>query len=574
MVNLKHDIEIEVLTPINVGAGGEKNLTRGVDFVESNNKVYVLNLRKIMSEGVDINKLTTYFVNREDRQIVAILGNKLEKVSEKIFEKPTSISNDIKSFIKNEFTGKPIIPGSSLKGAIRSILFSYLRSKERDEKDERDVFGSASKGDEFMRFIKISDVAFENSELVNTKIFNLHGNQKDWQGGWKHSPNGHNATTGTFKSHGFNTIYESIPIQSKSFGCIMLAETPFKNFGEENQKYGDKKLELFNYNTLFEVINNHTSKHLKKELDFFNQYPADKSEEIIDSITTIINSIPEDNSYCILKMSAGSGFHSITGDWKYDDYVNIGNYPNGKHKGKHMYKSRKIAIRNDSMSLMGFVKIRVITEEEKQIQLEAAEKERIEKERVLKEIEKKSQEEIQRKKDYNNLILSAQHHLDNNELEEALRLFEKANDLLPNGGRHINAIEEIKQKFENKRKEEEWKLSEQQKEIESQQKRQLQIESGLTVLEEKYDDGRYKTVDFKGAKNRIEQWMKKAAIDTLPNEEHDALLLTLKRIYSNISKDRDKKEWQHFEKGIWGNIIKWIGEEAAAKEMYDQIIKP
>jgi hypothetical protein len=69
--------------------------------------------------------------------------------------------------------------------------------------------------------------------------------------------------------------------------------------------------------------------------------------------------MPENGQSCILKMAAGSGFHSITGDWQFDDYSIDGvdtsrKISRGTLKNVKSAKSRKIAILNDNeFTLMG-----------------------------------------------------------------------------------------------------------------------------------------------------------------------------------------------------------------------------
>ena len=94
---------------------------------------------------------------------------------------------------------------------------------------------------------------------------------------------------------------------------------------------------------------------MEKEREFFATYQAEHSEYIEECIDDLLQMIPADNSYCLLKMSAGSGFHSITGDWKYNDYDRTGIW---QKTGKKKYKSRKIVIDGKKFSLMGFVKLR------------------------------------------------------------------------------------------------------------------------------------------------------------------------------------------------------------------------
>jgi hypothetical protein len=74
--------------------------------------------------------------------------------------------------------------------------------------------------------------------------------------------------------------------------------------------------------------------------------------------------IPDDDSYCLLKMSVGVGFHSITGDWQYEDYDQTGIWTENRNAGKKKYKSRKTAEYNGQLQLMGFVKLRALNAEE------------------------------------------------------------------------------------------------------------------------------------------------------------------------------------------------------------------
>ena len=63
-------------------------------------------------------------------------------------------------------------------------------------------------------------------------------------------------------------------------------------------------------------------------------------------------------------MSAGVGFHAITGDWQYEDYGQTGTWTDGRNAGKKKYKSRKTADYNDHLQLMGFVKLRALNGDE------------------------------------------------------------------------------------------------------------------------------------------------------------------------------------------------------------------
>lgn len=384
-LNKKYELQIEVLTPLHVGAGAEKDWVQGCDFLVDNNQVKILNLKKV-SQHVNIADLSNALLRKDDKELKAKLADNIDVCVEKKFDCKYFGTNDIKTFIKNGLTNNPIVPGSSLKGAIRSILLQYLMTDfvktdalKTKRLDEKEIFGKANIGDEFLRFIKVSDAEFVTSDLVNTKIFNLISPN---EGGWKHGGN----TTNLFKPDGFNTFYEVVNPKQNSTLSISIADKAFNNFAKKNASFSSKKTKLINEDLsfLFELINMHTKAYLEKEKAFFVKYATEKTDLIVENINSLIKQIPTQGECCILKMAAGSGFHSITGDWQFDDYSvdklfyeeekwgKIKTVSRGLQKGKKSAKSRKIAISgNGDFSLMGFIKLKVMSEDEIKLQNEA-----------------------------------------------------------------------------------------------------------------------------------------------------------------------------------------------------------
>ena len=373
LINQRFEISLQVLTPLSIGAGAEYDWVKGVDFVVKGGKLYHLNLHKIEQAGINIENLTNAFAQKDAESLLRYLGNRLDSVTDAVFNMPCNSDNDIKAFLHNQFTGHPVVAGSSLKGAIRSVLFTYLRDKQRYN-DE--VFGRMNDGTDFMRFIRVSDFEFEKTDLVNTKIYNLHtDNRHNWLGGWKH--NFRNGTNTSFSPTGFNTIYECLMPSSEAQGSIMLSKKLFELLTQHgpkqpcfykkkelfyhvgNDRYGKNKISPIE--NLFYQINLHTKDYLEKELLFFTKFnQGENCDRIIDSIkhlTSQVKTCIDNGDSCILKMAAGTGFHSITGDWQYNDYSNTRYWQKGKDKGKKKYKSRKIAINGKQFTLMGFVKL-------------------------------------------------------------------------------------------------------------------------------------------------------------------------------------------------------------------------
>ena len=469
MEDKKYHIELEVLTPLSAGAGNDNEWTKGIDFVQKDHKVYVIDIKKAAEEGVDIDKLTALFLKSDDKGICLLLGDKIEKVSRLVFDSPVNTNNSIKSFIRTQLYDKPLVPGSSIKGSLRSALFNYLRDSEEENAA---VFGNMKDGTDFMRFIRVSDVEMPSTVLVNTKIFNLQGKGNDWQGGWKHKGTdreGNSHTDSKYSPNGFNTLYECVAPGQKGYGNISMASGAYHLLEKGNAaaiSHKEKKSQLIygSLQDMFSVVNRVTKGYLEKEREFFEKYAAERSEEILENINYLLSQIPADGSCCLLKMSAGVGFHSITGDWQYEDYDDTGFYdsPKDRNYGKKKYKSRKTAEYDGSIQLMGFVKIRITDEEESKAWEEKMQKEHHDcVEQILLPLKKKEEEkekrideerqrqearrEEERKQEaYRQLIEAARQHFAKEDWDEALANARQAADIYPDNKEVAELIERIK----------------------------------------------------------------------------------------------------------------------------------
>lgn len=448
MEDKKYPIELEVITPLSVGAGNDNEWVKGLDFVQKEGKVYVIDMQKVAAAGVDVEALTALFLKSDDSGISQLLGNKIDELSRYVFDLPAKTDNNIKTFLRSQFYDKPLVAGSSIKGSIRSALFNFLRTNEQKNEE---VFGTMKDGSDFMRFIRIGDVEMPSTVLVNTKLFNLRKEGEEWLGGWKLFMN---KTTGSYNPVGFNTLYECVAPGNKGLGNITLAANAFcllEKYGQSRMPYSDKKRNLINdpIKHLFQIVNGVTKDYLLKEKAFFQKYDAERSDEMLRCIDSLLSMIPADGSSCLMKMSAGVGFHSITGDWQYDDYDKTKLWTDGRHAGKKKYKSRKIAEYNHRLQQMGFVRLHALSQDEatkresalqqchevrqtkildaiKQHEIDMQQKAAAEQaRRQAVELEKQKTEE------YNRLILQAKQDMSSELWEEAIANLEKAAVLYP-----------------------------------------------------------------------------------------------------------------------------------------------
>lgn len=394
--NKSYRIRLSVVTPTFIGGGNEKDWMAGIDYIQNDGKIYVFDIDKLSNTFADVEKLANILVGADQAKmnnLHQMIKSKLNDVLRyKPFDCPSYETDNgtekfinastIKAFIRSSLHDVPVVPGSSLKGAIRSILLNYLLGEMGEEekrrtmgskKIEEDVFGKFKKGGDFMRFMRIGDAEItspnkmgESTVILNSNIFNLYGNGVSWHGGWKHAAT---HTDKYFKAIGFNTLYEcaapgasgSLVISLKENAIDLLSLEDYVPYAEQ------KKNVLSDIKNLFGIINKHTQSYLDKELAFFNKYDEfdgpDGIGEIIENIEDLRSRIPSDNNSCLLKMAAGSGFHSITGDWQYADYDETGSNKKiikGELVEKKKYKSRKIVEYDGCLSLMGFVELKIV----------------------------------------------------------------------------------------------------------------------------------------------------------------------------------------------------------------------
>lgn len=372
---------IKILTPVHVGAAQEKHLSNGLDYVTEKGKIYFLDENKILKNF----KSEVYANSLSKGNLKDLLKDKdLKEYSSKIENVSGGAGSDIKTHIKNVIDNKPYIPGSSLKGAIRSVIFND--AKKVADRFEEWTFGKIH--EDAFRYIIVRDSFFYESRFYNTKIFNLFKENGQWKAGWKHAFKGTN--TSGFKASGFTTTYECIEVGNLAECKIELNKKQYfsgKNYSEIKEVNTLNDLfDSVEKDKLFSLLQKYMNSYLDKEIAFFNKYKNSESDSILkmyDHLKKLNVEAP------VLRLGQGVGFYSITGDHKYNDHL-ITLSSNDKK-----FKSRKFAFHEvDGKYVflpMGFVQL---LNEDQAIPL--LEKMELEKQ---KEIEKQKQKDIEREEE-------------------------------------------------------------------------------------------------------------------------------------------------------------------------------
>jgi len=361
-LNTTFDIGIRVLSPLHVGSGNI--LTRGVDFVQANGYLHLLDKEKLylsFSEKEQehyLDLLQNGKLNETEKWIVETIN--LPSVTRKSTPLETSIdSGELRPLIRDG-QGQPYIPGSSIKGAIRSALFNYLwkrdHSKVVDKDIENRLLGSFQRA--ITRYIIPSDAEIGQTEVTNVALFNLQKQGFDWKSYYGSKGKASDRllvcetfTVGAQGNFRLSIAKELLHTVRQKMPAVLHPNTKFV-LREENP-----------IQHLFKLINEYTDTHLKREIAFFEEYKeAGYTDFIIYNLQELRKKTQNNARSCILRMSFGSGYHGITGDWRFEDHVEVVDDPvlikmQGKEEERRL-KSRRIA-QNAILTAacMGFVEL-------------------------------------------------------------------------------------------------------------------------------------------------------------------------------------------------------------------------
>lgn len=370
---MKKTVKIETLTSVHIGSG--EVLQIGSDFVKGKmGDDYVL---AVVSPEKVLN-----LIGEEHLQdwVVAIerkesTGNvvkrfapnaKVEDFAKRIvLEWSEAHERDtLKEHIHNG-QGKPYIPGSSIKGAIRTAMLASLaenvngaerkidasangRKKANANKVEKELFGSDPNNDVF-RFLQVGDAYFGDCYTVSARMVNV--NERTSRGFWDVSkpqliealcPEDETEFEMKLNIEGYNKSRE---------GCSTIGRLP--NI-------------MSSYGSLFEAINKHTIRLLDFELKYWKERSdrddSDKVECYLEKIESIKNKAENcsKGKECVLRIGHGSGWNFITGGWarnldNFESLVVPVSRPNNQNYSEYDFpKTRRV---DDDCELLGFVKL-------------------------------------------------------------------------------------------------------------------------------------------------------------------------------------------------------------------------
>lgn len=324
---------LQTLTPVHVGSG--QKFLRDINFVVENGQVGFIDLNKIVDLiGIEhIPQLTT--IIEKKKSITEYLKNgrglkhiRLEDYCYRVAEMKSinSSSNELKELYHTSLQGASI-PGSSLKGAIKTAIWESLATDEdqarwrrddyvqykngrevyKDDRIEKKLFGPNA-NEKTTRFLAVGDIHFPEikSEVYEVGIYNA--GYKGWH----------------FKN-GQSFLAECIPAGSEALFNLKINKDYFELNKRKYPKNWDRlSSDFLSDGTigLCKIINSYTQRLIGYEIEDLikdkidheqiGEIMIDELKELKAQVDTLIkNKVP----IALLRVGGNSGWNFTTGSW-------------------------------------------------------------------------------------------------------------------------------------------------------------------------------------------------------------------------------------------------------------------
>ena len=363
-------IELKTLTPIHIGNGNF--LQNYADFVvyqeDENSFINVIDPRKILAL-VGEEHLDDWLLSIENRNDTVAgfvrCHSKNAQPDDYALRVITNFaevktSDTLKECLHNGM-GLYYIPGSSIKGAIRTAVLSTLakgkslesKIKDRNNKVnakqiEKDFFGRDPNSDVF-RFLQVGDAYFEDDCGIATCMVNLNIRKKE-----------------DLMDNSKTQIVEAIGIENSTTFQMKIANAYYR-WAKDRQPGDIATLpqEMESLTSLFMLINTYSESLVSSEIDIWTDLTDRYSgaDEYIENMQSILEEIKQcrKGKECVLRIGYGVGWRFITGGWSeelsnFNEVVSASRPNNNRYEEYDFPKSRRLD--NDG-DILGFVKLSI-----------------------------------------------------------------------------------------------------------------------------------------------------------------------------------------------------------------------
>lgn len=384
---------VEILTPLHIGKGNN-SLKYDYDYLIENGKVLVVDqhslLQQLMTQDLKTLKESTATITKLSK-LKDILGTLEQGAAYQLAHFPRASSPpkgiEIRAQIKDAFF-RPYLPGSSIKGAIRTALLAemikekglatikgFLPKEILDKNGKKKPSLAASKlvnylfaGEgvpsgkvpnfDFLRAFQISDAFFETHQLGITDVrwLNIDNRGDSPKPKWKNMSNR--------KNEAFKDWQQASGIFVES---LLPATTGLLTWQVDEFLLNDKKAQqvlkwqnlpdFSTFKKLRDLLNAHAKERLLAEKAFFYDYGV---REAYTQCQKLLQKMENESEACYLQVGWGNGWRGMTGDWMDEETKNDMRqlYNLGKTGVNIFPKTRRLIVNEGSPCLpLGWLRI-------------------------------------------------------------------------------------------------------------------------------------------------------------------------------------------------------------------------
>lgn len=361
-------IKLKTLTPIHIGNGNflRNNTDFAVSQEDENSFIYVIDPSKILAlVGEEHLEDWLLSIENPDDTVVRFVKrhNKSAQLDDYALRVITNYAgvkktDTLKECLHNGM-GLYYIPGSSIKGAIRTAILSQLskgkklEDKVKDKHNrisakqiEKGLFGEDPNRDVF-RFLQVGDAYFSDDCGIATRMVNLNITHKKDLGDYSKSQ-----------------IVEAIGLENSTAFQMKIAKDYYRwAKGLKQEAIATLPQEMESLSSLFILINTYLEELVSSEIEIWTELREDYSgaDDYIENMRSILDEIRrcQKGKECVLRIGYGAGWRFITGGWA-EELDNFDEVISASRPKNHLYdeyvfpKSRRL---DEDSDVFGFVKL-------------------------------------------------------------------------------------------------------------------------------------------------------------------------------------------------------------------------
>jgi len=318
---------IKTLTPIHIGSGDEFQGNFEYLYFQQERAAVVIDDKKVFNiigednlgqwvSCIEKKESLLDLLRQRQKEVAPVdVASRIMPVNSAGLDKNKNIREQLHSG-----NGSPLLPGSSLKGAMRTVVWSHEVFKNKqmvqtqsnlgisrfdrrtgqerfqysDQTLSGKFFGSDPNHDIF-RLLLVGDAQFNQTACYKTEVVNLM--RGDW--GIKQQ---------------ITQFVEAIPAGASS--ALQLQFN--KGLSDRAASMFNRDKELLEPSRLFPLINQHTLRLVNNEISYWQE--EQNSPEVLGNYIEAMVGIRDQTiacapNACVLRLGWGTGFRSMTGDW-------------------------------------------------------------------------------------------------------------------------------------------------------------------------------------------------------------------------------------------------------------------